>query len=71
MEWNKFTMEYFKQRGTLANVLLLIDASIPPLPLDLYCANWLAESQVCVVFTWVLVHEVKVDSVYNCVHQSG
>eukprot|EP00210_Caulerpa_lentillifera_P003216 g3072.t2 len=55
LQWNKFTSEYFKQRGTLANVLLLIDASIPPLPLDLHCANWLAESKIpfTIVFTKV------------------
>lgn len=53
VEWNQFTRDYFVQRGTLANVLLLIDASIPPLDLDLYCANWLGDSQVpfTVVFT--------------------
>ena len=53
VEWNAFTRDYFVRRGTLANVLLLVDASIPPLPLDIYCANWFGEAQVpfTIVFT--------------------
>lgn len=52
-EWRKFTRDYFVNRGTLANVLLLIDASIPPQQIDVDCANWLGESQVpfSIVFT--------------------
>jgi GTP-binding protein len=34
------------ERETLASVLLLVDASIPPMPLDLACADWFAESKV-------------------------
>jgi len=51
--WNKFTRDYFLQRRSLANVLLLIDASIPPTKIDTGCADWLAESQVpfAIVFT--------------------
>jgi GTP-binding protein len=33
-------------RDTLANVFLLIDASVPTQALDLACANWLVEAQV-------------------------
>lgn len=53
--WSDFTRDYFLHRGTLANVLLLVDASIPPIDLDVVCANWLAESEVpfTVVFTKV------------------
>ena len=53
MEWNKFTKDYLIKRETLANVLLLVDASIPPTEIDLQCADWLANSQVpfTVVFT--------------------
>ena len=28
--WNAFTKEYFTQRGSLVNVSLLVDASVPP-----------------------------------------
>lgn len=53
LEWNNFTKDYLLNRDTLANVLLLIDASIPPTEIDLQCANWLASSQVpfTIVFT--------------------
>ncbi len=55
MGWNKFTREYFTERETLVNVFLLIDASIPPMELDLACANWLGEAEVpyTLVFTKV------------------
>lgn len=46
LEWNAFTKEYFLQRESLAMVLLLIDASIPPQAIDVECALWLAESEV-------------------------
>ena len=51
--WNDFTKDYLLNRETLANVLLLVDSSIPPMPLDLACADWLAASQVpfTLVFT--------------------
>ena len=53
LEWGSFTRDYFLNRETLANVLLLIDASIPPTEIDLNCSSWLAESQVpfSLVFT--------------------
>ena len=44
LEWNVFTKDYVLNRETLANVLLLIDASIPPTQVDLEYANWLAGS---------------------------
>jgi len=46
LEWNSFTRDYFLNRESLANVLLLIDASIPPTQIDLSCTDWLVESQV-------------------------
>jgi GTP-binding protein len=46
--WISFTQEYFLQRDMLVSVLLLVDSSIPPQPVDLECANWLAEAEVCV-----------------------
>ena len=41
--WDVFTKEYFVQRETLAGVLLLVDASIPPTKNDEAYANWLIE----------------------------
>lgn len=46
MGWNKFTREYFGERETLVTVFLLVDASIPPMELDLACAWWFAESEI-------------------------
>jgi hypothetical protein len=46
VEWNRFTREYFTERETLVTVLLLVDASIPPMALDLACAAWFAEAEV-------------------------
>jgi len=46
IEWAAFTQKYFVERPTLAAVLLLVDASIPPQPADLEVAHWLAEAQV-------------------------
>ena len=53
LEWNEFTKDYLLNRTTLANVFLLIDASIPPTQVDLECADWLGASQVpfALVFT--------------------
>ena len=53
LEWGSFTRDYFVNRQTLANVLLLVDASIPPTDIDLNCSSWLAESKVpfSLVFT--------------------
>jgi hypothetical protein len=44
--WLGFTKEYFLRREALVFVMLLVDASIPPQPLDLECADWLAASEV-------------------------
>lgn len=51
--WNDFTKEYFLKRSNLITVLLLVDASIPPQPADLECADWLGQHEipVTVVFT--------------------
>ncbi|CAL8464270.1 g3805 [Coccomyxa elongata] len=53
LEWSEFTKEYFLKRETLANVLLLVDASVPVQQADLECASWLADAQVpfSLVFT--------------------
>ncbi|EFN59273.1 hypothetical protein CHLNCDRAFT_17068, partial [Chlorella variabilis] len=53
VEWNRFTREYFVERETLVTVLLLVDSSIPPMPLDISCAAWFAEAGIpfTVVFT--------------------
>ncbi|CAL5220484.1 g2511 [Coccomyxa viridis] len=53
LEWSAFTKEYFLKRETLANVLLLVDSSIPVQEADVECASWLADAQVpfSLVFT--------------------
>ncbi|GMH35212.1 hypothetical protein BSKO_03080 [Bryopsis sp. KO-2023] len=53
LEWNKFTREYFLNRETLANIMLLIDSSVPVQQIDIDCANWLGDSEVpfTLVFT--------------------
>jgi GTP-binding protein len=45
-EWSGFTQQYFLERATLANVLLLVDASVPVQALDLEVADWLGNAQV-------------------------
>ena len=52
-KWEKFTKEYFTTRSNLAGVLLLIDASIPPMEKDLEYADWLIEHSVpfTIIFT--------------------
>jgi GTP-binding protein len=57
--WNKFTREYFLERETLVSVLLLIDASIPPMPIDLACANWLGEAEVPYTLVYTKVDKRK------------
>ena len=44
--WDGFTKEYFTTRSNLAGVLLLIDASIPPMEKDLEYADWLITHNV-------------------------
>lgn len=53
LAFDQFTKSYFLQRNTLATVLLLIDSSIPPQPMDFQYASWLAEQGVpfTLVFT--------------------
>ena len=46
VSWNTFTREYFLERETLVSVLLLVDASIPPMPVDIACAEWFAGAEV-------------------------
>lgn len=46
MGWNKFTREYFTERETLVAVLLLVDASIPPMEIDVACADWFGDAEV-------------------------
>ncbi|KAL3688824.1 hypothetical protein R1sor_015133 [Riccia sorocarpa] len=52
-EWNEFTKGYFLSRKTLVSVLLLVDGSIPPLKIDLDCADWLGRNKIplTIVFT--------------------
>lgn len=57
--WNKFTREYFVERDTLATVMLLVDASIPPMGLDLACAAWLAEAEVPVTVVYTKTDKRK------------
>lgn len=44
--WEKFTKDYFTTRANLAGVLLLVDASIPPMDKDLEYADWLITHNV-------------------------
>ena len=57
--WNKFTREYFLERETLVTVLLLIDASIPPMEIDLACANWLGDAEVPYTLVYTKVDKRK------------
>jgi GTP-binding protein EngB required for normal cell division len=50
--WLGFTKEYFLKRDALVAVLLLVDAAVAPQPVDLECADWLAESEVGVGGVW-------------------
>lgn len=59
LTWNRFTREYFLQRPTLASVLLLIDASIPPMELDISCANWLGEAGVAYTLVYTKMDKRK------------
>lgn len=51
--FDSFTRQYFKQRSTLAMVLLLVDCSIPPQDVDLEYAGWLGQQGLpfSIVFT--------------------
>jgi GTP-binding protein len=53
LAWASFSQTFFLERPTLASVLLLADASLPPQAADLECATWLAGAGVpfCVVLT--------------------
>lgn len=52
-EWLEFTKDYFVSRDNLVSVLLLVDSSVAPQPVDLDCATWLADCEVpfAIVFT--------------------
>ena len=53
LAWNAFTQDYFLRRTTLVSVLCLVDASVPPMAIDLECVDWLGDAEVpfCLVFT--------------------
>lgn len=53
--FDSFTREYFLNRPNLQMVLLLIDGSIPPQPIDKEYAGWLTENKVpfVIIFTKV------------------
>jgi GTP-binding protein len=57
--WSKFTREYFLERENLAAVLVLVDASIPPMQLDIECASWLAEAEVPFVLVYTKLDKRK------------
>ena len=38
--------DFFLHREHLVHVLLLVDASLPPQPVDADCARWLADCEV-------------------------
>ena len=52
-EFFQFSSEYFLERETLANTLLLVDSSVPPQDSDLQMVDWLVDSEVpfSLVFT--------------------
>lgn len=41
-DWASLTEQYFTRRSSLAAILLLVDASLPPKAVDLAAAQWLA-----------------------------
>jgi GTP-binding protein EngB required for normal cell division len=54
LSWIGFTQQFFVERAKLVAVLLLVDATIPPQPADIACAEWLGEAQVCAcVFVFI------------------
>lgn len=52
-KWSKMIEYYLEQRPTLVNAFVLIDAKIPPQPMDLEFCDWLGAHQVpfVLVFT--------------------
>jgi GTP-binding protein len=46
VSWYFACRRYFMERQTLAAVLLLVDASIPPQAADLEVVSWLGNAQV-------------------------
>ncbi|KAG8096931.1 hypothetical protein GUJ93_ZPchr0013g35011 [Zizania palustris] len=59
MDWSSFTKGYFLNRDTLAGVLLLVDASIPPQKIDLDCANWLGRNNIGLTFVFTKCDKSK------------
>eukprot|EP00878_Enallax_costatus_P018719 GHUV01019722.1.p1 GENE.GHUV01019722.1~~GHUV01019722.1.p1 ORF type:complete len:300 (+),score=67.14 GHUV01019722.1:92-991(+) len=63
-DWNTFTQQFFKSRSTLTDVLLLVDARLPPNGMDLAGVTWLTSRGVPVtlVFTKIDKHKTKLPS---------
>ena len=59
--WNKFTRDYFANRETLVNVFLLVDASIPPMEIDINCAAWFGESEIPFTIVYTKLDKKKKD----------
>mmetsp|Transcript_119350 Transcript_119350/g.206523 ORF Transcript_119350/g.206523 Transcript_119350/m.206523 type:complete len:334 (+) Transcript_119350:18-1019(+) len=51
-KWDRFTKDLFSTRANLAGVLLLVDASIPPLDQDREYADWLIKNNVPFAIIW-------------------
>jgi GTP-binding protein len=51
-KWDRFTKTYFTTRENLAGVLLLVDASIPPMAKDREYADWLIKYNVPFTIVW-------------------
>ncbi|KAF6253088.1 hypothetical protein COO60DRAFT_1703979 [Scenedesmus sp. NREL 46B-D3] len=58
-DWHSMTQQYFTRRGTLVDILLLVDASLPPKDADLAGADWLLQRSLPLTLVFTKIDKVK------------
>ncbi len=58
-EWEKMVQEYLKNRPSLYNIFLLIDACIPPQKSDLEFLKWIGKNEIPVSIVFTKIDRVK------------
>lgn len=58
-DWHSMTQQYFMRRGTLVDILLLVDASLPPKEADLAGAEWLLQRNLPLTLVFTKIDKAK------------
>ena len=57
--WSRMIADYLLKRSTLQCAFVLLDANVPPQPLDIEFINWLGENEVPFVLVYTKTDKLK------------